>query len=137
MAIRGKHRKLNRKRSLVVAGAATAMVGGLLAPAAHAWDNDPHVIVKGGGGCRQLFYQATFVHFALNNGETANSLFTNGSYRVEFFNIPGGPIPTGATGTAAVLCTNVLTNASYVWTRGVSIQRPRIGNIQTLNLGGG
>lgn len=142
MAIRGKHRKLNRKRAVVVAGTATALAAGLLAPAAQAWDNDPHVIVKGGAGCKQLFYKATAVAFFLDNGENAFSAIVQGSYKVEFFAIPGSTVTNagnlnGIGGYAAVKCTSVLTNASYTWFRAVSVQRPRVGNIQSTNLGGG
>jgi hypothetical protein len=143
VAIRGKHRKLNRKRTMIVAGAATALVGGLMAPAAQAWDNDGHVIVKGGAGCKQLFYKATGVAFFLDNGENSLSGISSGNYKVEFFNIPGSTVTNagnlnGIGGYAAVQCTSVLNPASsYVWYRGVSVQRPRVGNIQSTNLGGG
>jgi hypothetical protein len=143
VAIRRKHRKLNRKRSLVVAGTATALIGGLLAPAAQAYDNDSHVIVKGGAGCKQLFYKATGVAFFLDNGENAVSAITSGNYRVEFFAIPGSTVTNagsvnGTGGYALVQCTSVLNPAShYTWARAVSVQRPRVGIIQSTNLGGG
>jgi hypothetical protein len=143
VAIRGKHRRLNRKRSLVVAGTATALIGGLMAPAAQAWDNDPHVIVKGGAGCKQLFHKAAYVQFYLDNGEYSQSPITQGYYKVEFFNIPGSTVTNsgdlnGIGGYAAVYCQSVLNPASYyVWYRGVSVQRPRVGVIQSTNLGGG
>ena len=135
MAFRGKHRKTHRARTMIVAGAATALAGGIVAPAAHAWDTDPHVNLAGGGGCRQLLYQAVAVSFHLDNGESAVSVFTNGSYNVNFYNIPATPVGVG--GNATVVCSNVITNASYVWSRPVSVQRPRVGVRQTLNLGGG
>jgi hypothetical protein len=127
---------------MIVAGAATALAGGVMAPAAMAWDNDPHVIVKGGAGCKQLFNKATAVAFFLDDGESAFSPIVQGSYKVEFFAIPGSTVTNagglnGVPGYAAVQCTNVLTGAHYNWYRGVSVQRPRIGNIQSTNLGGG
>jgi hypothetical protein len=142
VAFRGKHRKLNRTRALAIAGTATALAAGLLAPVAQASDNDPHVIVKGGAGCKQLFYKATAVSFALDDGEQASSPIVQGSYKVEFFAIPGSTVTNagglnGVGGYAAVQCTNVFTNAHYTWFRAVSVQRPRVGIIQSTNLGGG
>jgi hypothetical protein len=142
---RGKHRRSNRKRPAIMAAtaAATALVGGLMAPAAQAWDNDPHVTVKGGAGCKQLFHKATAVQFLLSNGEFAESPIVQGSYKVDFYAIPGSTVTNadglnGVPGYAAVKCTSVLNpSSSYVWYRGVSVQRPRIGVIQSTNLGGG
>jgi hypothetical protein len=128
---------------MVVAGAATAIAGGLLAPAAHAWDNDGHVIVKGGAGCKQLFYKATGVVFALDDYEGSASAITQGNYRVEFWGIPGSTVTNAGTlngigGYARIQCTSVLNpSQSYFWYRAVTVQRPRIGNIQSTNLGGG
>ena len=138
MKHRPTHRKSTRTRSRFVAVSATALAAGFLAtPASQAWDDDPHVIVKGGGGCQQLFFQATAVQFYLDNGETASSAFVKGSYRVDFYNIYGTPT-NGNAGYAVVECTNVFKPAQkYYWQRGVSIQRPRVGNAQTINLGGG
>lgn len=135
---RPTHRKSTRTRSRLVAVAATALAAGFLAtPSSQAWDDDPHVILQGGGGCQQLFYKATAVSFALDNGEVASSQFVNRSYKVNFHNIPGAPL-NGVGGTAVVECTNVLKpTQKYYWSRAVSVQRPRVGNIQTLNLGGG
>jgi hypothetical protein len=118
--------------------AATALAAGIVAaPPAQAWDNDPHVILKGGGGCQQLFYKATSVQFFLDNGETASSPFVQRSYRVEFHNIYAAPA-NGNGGYAVVECTSVLNPAQkYYWYRAVSVQRPRLGNTQTFNLGGG
>ena len=118
--------------------AATALAAGFLAtPASQAWDDDPHVILQGGGGCQQLLFKATKVQFFLDNGETASSAFVNRSYKVNFYNISGAPV-NGNAGYALVECTSVLNPAQkYYWQRGVSVQRPRVGNIQTLNLGGG
>lgn len=118
--------------------AATALAAGFLAtPSSQAWDDDPHVILQGGGGCQQLFYKATGVSFALDNGEVASSQFVNRSYKVHFHDIPGAPL-NGVGGTAIVECSNVFKpTQKYYWTRAVSVQRPRVGNIQTLNLGGG
>ncbi len=43
------HRKSTRTRSRFVAVAATALAAGFLAtPSSQAWDDDPHVVVKGG-----------------------------------------------------------------------------------------
>lgn len=119
--------------------AATALAAGFLAtPPSQAWDNDPHVILQGGGGCQQLFYKATAVQFFLDNGETAYSPFVNRSYKVNFYNIPGDGALNGIGGYAAVECTNVLKpTQKYTWFRAVSVQRPRVGVTQTLNLGGG
>ncbi|KRB78353.1 hypothetical protein ASE01_03485 [Nocardioides sp. Root190] len=114
------------------------MAGGFLAtPSSQAWDNDPNVTVQGGGGCQKLFFKATSVSFALDNGETATSAFSGRSYKVNFTNISGAPL-NGNAGYALVECTNVLNPAQkYYWQRGVSVQRPRFGKIQTFNLGGG
>lgn len=135
---RPTHRKSTRKRSRYAAVAATALAAGFLAtPPSQAWDNDPHVILQGGGGCHQLFFKATAVSFFLDNGESASSAFVKRSYKVHFHNIAGAPL-NGNAGYAIVECTSVLNAAhKYYWQRGVSVQRPRIGNIQTLNLGGG
>jgi hypothetical protein len=128
---------------MIVAGAATALAGGVMAPAAHAWDNDPNVTVKGGAGCKQLFYKVAFVQFHLFNGENAQSALVQGYYKVDFHNIPGSTVTNAGTfngvgGNAVVYCQSVLNPASiYAWARSVTIQRPRIGNIQSLNLGGG
>lgn len=135
---RPTHRKSTRSRSRLVAVAATALAAGFLAtPPSQAWDNDSHVILKGGGGCQQLGYKATAVQFFLDNGESASSAFVQRSYRVDFHNIYGAPF-NGNAGYAIVECTNVFKpTQKYYWSRGVSVQRPRLGNIQTLNLGGG
>lgn len=143
MAIRGKHRKHNRVRTLAVAGAATAMVGGLMAPVANAWDNDPHVTVKGGAGCKQLLHKVSYVFFQLDNGETAQSPLVQNYYKVDFYNIPGSTVTNagelnGIGGYAGVVCQSVINPASYyVWYRAVTVQRPRVGVIQSTNLGGG
>lgn len=135
---RPTHRKSTRTRSRLVAVAATALAAGFLAtPPSQAWDDDPHVILQGGGGCQQLFHKATSVQFFLDNGETASSAFVNRSYKVHFYNIYGTPA-NGNAGYAMVECTNVLKpTEKYYWYRAVSVQRPRVGNIQSLNLGGG
>lgn len=143
MAFRGKHRRHNRIRTLAVAGAATAMAAGLMAPVANAWDNDPHVTVKGGAGCKQLLHKVAFVQFSLENGEFAQSTLVQGYYKVDFYNIPGSTVTNSGTlngvgGYAAVYCQSVINPASYyVWYRSVSVQRPRVGAIQSTNLGGG
>lgn len=121
-----------------MAVAATALAAGVLAaPPAQAWDDDPHVILQGGGGCQQLFFKATAVSFHLDNGETASSAFVQRSYKVNFYNISGAPL-NGNGGYAVVECTSILNaNQKYYWSRAVSVQRPRVGVTQTLNLGGG
>lgn len=111
--------------------------GFLATPSSQAWDNDPNVTLQGGGGCQKLFFKATSVSFFLDNGESATSAFVNRSYRVKFTNIAGAPL-NGNAGYAIVECTSVLNPAQkYYWQRGVSVQRPRVGVIQTFNLGGG
>src|SRR6478672_1465226 len=97
VAFRGKHRRHNRIRTLAVAGAATAMAAGLMAPVANAWDNDPHVTVKGGAGCKQLLHKVAFVQFSLENGEFAQSTLVQGYYKVDFYNIPGSTVTNSGT----------------------------------------
>lgn len=135
---RPTHRKSTRTRSRLVAVAATALAAGFLAtPPSQAWDDDPHVILQGGGGCQQLFFKATAVQFHLDNGESASSAFVNRSYKVGFHDIAGAPA-NGNGGYAVVECTNVFKpTQKYYWSRAVSVQRPRVGVTQTLNLGGG
>lgn len=136
MAHRGKHRHTNHKGAALVAGAAVAVATAVVAPVAHAWDFSGDVVVTGGAGCRVPLDTATAVTFVLQNGETASSGFDTppgNYYRVEFFNIAVG----GTGGTATVTCTNLQDGSSYTWSRPVAIQRPRIGNRMSLNLGGG
>lgn len=136
MAIRGKHRKSYRMRSMVVAGTALAATAGLFAPAAYAGYTNPHVVVKGNAACRTFGYAPVAAQFFLANGEHPFVVWKDPfHYRTDFYAIPGGGGPvSGSPGYASVLCYNAVTGGNYVFTVAVRIQRPIIGNTQFVGL---